>query len=133
MLSPKKVIEIASKWQNAASTKRRSRRRICLSSSTTNGSSPPSSCDGYQRRKFQVSQKGHFVVYSNDNKRFVVPLQYLNHDIFKELLKMSEEEFGLPGSGPIIFPCDGVFVEYVLSLVKQVHTDSEELTFSIRK
>ncbi|KAJ9165888.1 hypothetical protein P3X46_020704 [Hevea brasiliensis] len=108
MISPKKVIEIASKWQNVASPKRRiSNEHMC---------------------KVQVVQKGHFVVYSIDKKRFVVPLHYLNHQIFKELFKMSEEEFGLPGTGPIILPCDAVFMEYVISLVKQHASEESFIT-----
>ena len=31
---------------------------------------------------------------------------------------MSEEEFGLPGNGPITLPCDAVFMEYALSLIQ---------------
>ncbi|KDP36840.1 hypothetical protein JCGZ_08131 [Jatropha curcas] len=119
MINPKKVIEIASKWQNAASLKRRRRssRGICLPTNHTGSSE--------NKCKVQVAQKGHFVVYSIDKKRFVVPLYYLNHSIFKELFKMSEEEFGLPGTGPIVLPCDAVSMEYVISLVKQHFTDQE--------
>ncbi|KAA8546157.1 hypothetical protein F0562_020949 [Nyssa sinensis] len=64
--------------------------------------------------------KGHFVVYTADRRRFVIPLVYLNNDIFRELLKMSEDEYGLPSDGPIRLPCDAVFVEYAISL-KQRH------------
>ncbi|OAY22543.1 auxin-responsive protein SAUR62 [Manihot esculenta] len=102
MRSPKEVIKIAAKWQNVASSMR--------------------------KIKVQVAQKGHFVVYSNDKKRFVVPLDYLNHRIFKELFKMSEEEFGLPGKGPITFPYDAVFVEYLISLVKQHASEDSFIT-----
>lgn len=108
MISPKKIIEAARTWHNGAFLKRR---RICLSRNNVG------SCD--QKSKIQVAQKGHFVVYSIDKKRFVIPLCYLSHNIFKELFKMSEEEFGLPGAGPITLPCDAVFMEYVISLVKQ--------------
>ncbi|KAI9181161.1 hypothetical protein LWI28_012008 [Acer negundo] len=31
---------------------------------------------------------------------------------------MSEEEFGLPGNGPIMLPCDAAFMEYALSLIQ---------------
>ena len=52
-----------------------------------------------------VADKGHFVVYTTDKRRFVVPLMYLNNEIFRELLKMSEDEFELPNDGPITLPC----------------------------
>ncbi|XP_031285185.1 auxin-responsive protein SAUR68-like [Pistacia vera] len=58
--------------------------------------------------KSSVAEKGHFVVYTTDQKRFVFPLMYLNNDIFLELLKVSEEEFGLSSDGPITLPCDAV-------------------------
>ncbi|KAF3446871.1 hypothetical protein FNV43_RR12051 [Rhamnella rubrinervis] len=65
------------------------------------------------------AHKGHFVVYSADNKRFVVPLTYLKCNIFRELLRMSEEEFGLPRDGPITLPCDAASMEYIVSLVRR--------------
>ncbi|XP_039138165.1 auxin-responsive protein SAUR68-like [Dioscorea cayenensis subsp. rotundata] len=66
-----------------------------------------------------VAEKGHFVVYTSEGKRFMVPLAYLNNNIFKELLKISEEEFGLPSDGPITLPCDAVSMEYVLSMLRR--------------
>jgi len=38
-----------------------------------------------------VADKGHFVVYTSDSKRGMVPLGYLESIIFVELLKMSED------------------------------------------
>ncbi|KAE8057344.1 hypothetical protein FH972_014045 [Carpinus fangiana] len=64
------------------------------------------------------AQKGHFVVYTADKKRFVVPLPYLSCKIFKELFIMSEEEFGLPTDGPITLPCNAAFMECVISVVR---------------
>ena len=49
----------------------------------------------------------------------MIPLAYLDNTIFKELLKMSEEEFGLPGDGPITLPCDAQLMEYVLSMLRR--------------
>ncbi|KAF5747218.1 auxin-induced protein 10A5 [Tripterygium wilfordii] len=70
-----------------------------------------------QSRVFNNPSKGHFVVYSSDNRRFVVPLGYLKSFIFRELFKRSEEEFGLPSNGPITLPCDSTFMEYVVCLL----------------
>ncbi|KAL7237124.1 hypothetical protein ACSBR1_020234 [Camellia fascicularis] len=77
--------------------------------------------------------KGHFVVYSTDQMRFVIPLAYLHNTVFRELFKMSEEEFGLPRDGPIMFPCDAVFIHYILSLVRRgLAQDLEQaLVFSV--
>ncbi|KAJ0964011.1 hypothetical protein J5N97_029133 [Dioscorea zingiberensis] len=66
-----------------------------------------------------VAEKGHFNVYTLEGKRFMVPLAYLDNNIFKELLRISEEEFGLPCGGPITLPCDAASMDYVLSLLRR--------------
>ncbi|KAE8724753.1 putative SAUR-like auxin-responsive protein family [Hibiscus syriacus] len=63
--------------------------------------------------------KGHFVVYSVDQKRFVLPLEYLKNKIVMELFNLAEEEFGLPSDGHLILPCDANFMEYVIDLIKR--------------
>ncbi|XWS67671.1 hypothetical protein CRYUN_Cryun04dG0026000 [Craigia yunnanensis] len=45
----------------------------------------------------EVADKGHFVIYTADESRFVFPIAYLNNYIIRELFKMSVEEFGLHG------------------------------------
>ncbi|KAL8196819.1 hypothetical protein R6Q57_024473 [Mikania cordata] len=64
-------------------------------------------------------EKGHFVVYTCDGQRFVLPIGHLKSCIFRELLTMSEEEFGLSSSGPITFPCDASFMKVAANLVVQ--------------
>ncbi|KAM7470851.1 hypothetical protein LguiA_009034 [Lonicera macranthoides] len=52
--------------------------------------------------------KGHFAVYvgETDKKRLVVPLSYLNHPSFQEMLSLSEEEFGFDHPmGGVTIPC----------------------------
>ncbi|KAK4369761.1 hypothetical protein RND71_009236 [Anisodus tanguticus] len=66
-----------------------------------------------------IVSRGHFVVYTTDQKRFVVPLAYLQHEVVRQLLHMSEEEFGLPSDGPITLPCDAIFMNYIISLIKR--------------
>ncbi|XP_062165097.1 auxin-responsive protein SAUR68-like [Alnus glutinosa] len=70
------------------------------------------------KQSYRQTHKGHFVVYTADKKRFVVPLACLGSKIFKELFRMSEEEFGLPRDGPITLPCDAAFMDYVISVVR---------------
>ncbi|MBA0669304.1 hypothetical protein Goklo_029712, partial [Gossypium klotzschianum] len=74
---------------------------------------------GRRRITSSLVDNGHFVIYTIDQKRFVIPLAYLRNTIFMELLKMSEEEFGLPSDGPIIFPCDSVAMNYIVSLLRR--------------
>ncbi|KAK9129306.1 hypothetical protein Sjap_009793 [Stephania japonica] len=108
MIEAKKLMKMARKWQKAAAIGRI--RRISLRRS--NSKHAKGRCGEV------VADKGHFVVYTIDKKRFVIPLKFLSSDIFKELFRMSAEEFGLPGNGPITLPCDSVFMEYVVWLVR---------------
>ncbi|KAK8960255.1 hypothetical protein KSP40_PGU003799 [Platanthera guangdongensis] len=97
MVSSKRLIEMARKSKKMAVL---GRKRI---SSAT---------------RIVVASRGHVFIYSADKRRFKIPLAYLNSDIFRELLRMSEEEFGLPTIGPITLPFDASFLEYLLSLLK---------------
>ena len=100
MISPRKLMAMAKKWQKMAGIGRR--RKICLPRDKNNS---------------RLADKGHFVVYSMDKRRFMVPLAYLSSTIFIELLRMSEEEFGLPRDGPITLPFDSAAIEYMVSVV----------------
>ncbi|KAI3745256.1 hypothetical protein L1987_58366 [Smallanthus sonchifolius] len=74
-------------------------------------------------------EKGHFVVYTLDGQRFVFPLGHLKTYIFRELFTMSEEEFGLPSSGPITFPCDASFMNDAANLIHQPAALAKERAF----
>ena len=106
MVNPRKLIEMARKWHRVASLGRRA------STAQIDAQLDSNACST------SVADKGHFVVYTSDKKRFMVPLGYLESIIFVELLKMSEDEFGLPCDGPITLPCDAVFMDYILSLLR---------------
>ncbi|XP_004290377.1 PREDICTED: auxin-induced protein 15A-like [Fragaria vesca subsp. vesca] len=64
--------------------------------------------------------KGYFAVYVGESqkKRFVVPISYLNHPSFQDLLRQAEEEFGFDHPmGGITIPCsEHTFVELTSSL-----------------
>ncbi|XP_051134581.1 auxin-induced protein 15A-like [Andrographis paniculata] len=65
-----------------------------------------------ERRSLEVP-KGHLAVYVGENdekKRFVVPVSYLNHSSFQELLSQAEEEFGFyHPMGGLTIPCSEDF------------------------
>ncbi|KAJ0230303.1 Auxin-responsive protein SAUR64 [Hirschfeldia incana] len=102
MMNAKKLLKMAKRWQQRAALHRK---RISFQRSST---SPSSST---------AVEKGCFVVYTADKTRFAFPLSYLSNSVFQELLRISEEEFGLPISGPITLPCDSVFMEYLIKLI----------------
>lgn len=52
--------------------------------------------------------KGHFAVYVGEmeKKRYVVPISYLSHPWFQDLLRQAEEEFGYNHPmGGLTIPC----------------------------
>ncbi|KAG2705873.1 hypothetical protein I3843_05G068000 [Carya illinoinensis] len=65
--------------------------------------------------------KGHIAVYVGEiqTKRFVIPISYLNHPSFQDLLKQAEKEFGFNHPmGGLTFPCkEDAFID----LTSQLH------------
>ncbi|KAK1370399.1 Auxin-responsive protein SAUR66 [Heracleum sosnowskyi] len=118
MISPKKLIKMARKWQRKAMIRQRG---IALLGIIRNS----------DEASLSVVSKGHFVVYTADQRRFVIPLVYLKSEIFRELLKLAEEEYGLQINKPIMLPCDAVFMEYAVSLVLRNPAKDLERTLSI--
>lgn len=64
--------------------------------------------------------KGHFAVYVGESqkKRFTVPVSYLKHPSFQNLLSQAEEEFGFNHPmGGLTIPCsEQVFTDVIFSL-----------------
>ncbi|WCJ44355.1 SAUR-like auxin-responsive protein family [Euphorbia peplus] len=85
-------------------------------------------------QKWSKRKKGHFAVYTKEGKKFLVPLCYLNHPIFRVLLEMAEEEFGTATSGPLQVPCEEEFMEYIFTLLRKnipsVQVESHHLVSS---
>ncbi|KVI04031.1 hypothetical protein Ccrd_017667 [Cynara cardunculus var. scolymus] len=92
MMTARKLVKMARKWHKEAS-------KSCCAE--------------------RMANKGHFVVYTTDHTRFVIPLWYLNTDVFKELLRMSEDEFGLPTDGPITLVCDSMLLSYLINVFER--------------
>ncbi|KAK9690666.1 hypothetical protein RND81_09G145100 [Saponaria officinalis] len=107
MISTKKLIKMARKWQKFAAA---SRRRISWP-------------------KTNVADKGHFFIYASDGKRFMIPLTFLKSEIIQQLFRMAEEEFGLTSDGPITLPCDSNLMEYALSVLERHVTEDLQRAF----
>ncbi|KAJ4835904.1 hypothetical protein Tsubulata_006167 [Turnera subulata] len=45
------------------------------------------------------------VGQGEEQQRFVIPVIYVNHPLFMQLLKEAEEEYGFEQKGPISIPC----------------------------
>ncbi|XP_033131190.1 indole-3-acetic acid-induced protein ARG7 [Brassica rapa] len=74
--------------------------------------------------KWRKRKKGYFTVYTKEGKRFVLPLDYLNHPILQVLLEMAEDEFGTTIDGPLKIPCDGSLMDHVIMLVRRSMSDN---------
>ncbi|XP_022726570.1 auxin-responsive protein SAUR61-like [Durio zibethinus] len=109
MIRNKKLDRMAKKWQKITIMRKE---RISLPG-TSNAKAIAGSVD-----ESSVAEKGHFVIYTTDQMRHVVSL-YLSNNIFVELLKLSEEEFGLSSHDPIKLPCDSALLEYIVFIVQQ--------------
>ncbi|KAH0714041.1 hypothetical protein KY290_006907 [Solanum tuberosum] len=109
IISTKKLIKMVRKWQKFAAMQRK---KISF---PRNGSD----ADICSTSASSIVEKCHFVLYTIDQVRFVIPLAYLENESIQQLLNMSEEEFGLPSGGPITLPCDSAFMDYIISLVKK--------------
>ncbi|KAK4360020.1 hypothetical protein RND71_022257 [Anisodus tanguticus] len=86
MAMPKKLIKMTRRWQKFAA---KQRKRISFPRNGINTYSCSTSSSS-------VVEKGHFV-----SKALHYSLAYLENEIIRELLNISEEEFGLPSGGPI--------------------------------
>ncbi|KAF5202889.1 Auxin-responsive protein saur21 [Thalictrum thalictroides] len=68
-----------------------------------------------------VVPKGHIAVYvgENEKRRFVVPISYLTHPSFQDLLNQAEEEFGFNHPmGGLTIPCnEDSFIELTSQLI----------------
>ncbi|XP_044984297.1 auxin-responsive protein SAUR36-like [Hordeum vulgare subsp. vulgare] len=104
MVSAKRIAQLAKKWQRVASLRRKQL--------TTTATKEAECCS------MAVAGKGCCVMYTADGRRFEVPLAYLGTLIFRELLHMSQEEFGfVSGDGRITLPCDATVMQYIMFLL----------------
>lgn len=120
MISAKRLAQMARKWQRMAALARKR-----LTSTPAKETDRSSSCS-----TSSVACKGHCVVYSADGRRFEVPLVSLDTTILRELLSMSQEEFGFTGAeGRITLPCDARVMEYAMCLLRREASDEVERAF----
>ncbi|KAK6936630.1 Small auxin-up RNA [Dillenia turbinata] len=57
------------------------------------------------------------VGQGEEQQRFVIPVIYINHPLFIQLLKEAEEEYGFDQKGPITIPCHVEEFRHVQGLI----------------
>ncbi|KAJ0663136.1 putative small auxin-up RNA [Helianthus anomalus] len=63
-------------------------------------------------------KEGHFAVIASDDeeeRRFVVPLAYLDQPSFQRLLERAAEEYGFNHEGALVVPCRPSELEWMLA------------------
>ncbi|XP_010510697.1 PREDICTED: indole-3-acetic acid-induced protein ARG7-like [Camelina sativa] len=65
-------------------------------------------------------KEGHFAViavdgYHEPTQRFVVPLMFLEHPMFRKLLERAEEEYGFDHHGALMVPCQPSHLQIILT------------------
>ncbi|KAG7568311.1 Heavy metal-associated domain HMA [Arabidopsis thaliana x Arabidopsis arenosa] len=65
-------------------------------------------------------KEGHFAViavdgYHEPTQRFVVPLMFLEHPMFRKLLEQAEEEYGFYHDGALMVPCRPSHLRMILT------------------
>ncbi|KAL3838031.1 hypothetical protein ACJIZ3_022622 [Penstemon smallii] len=63
---------------------------------------------GGGKREIRNIPKGCLAVtvgQGEELRRFIIPVMYVNHPLFMQLLKEAEEEYGFDQKGPINIPC----------------------------
>ncbi|KAI3782421.1 hypothetical protein L2E82_12466 [Cichorium intybus] len=62
---------------------------------------------------------GFFTLYiGEERQRFVVPMGYLSHPLFKMMLEKSAEEFGFGQKNGLVVPCSVNAFQEVVSVVE---------------
>ena len=75
---------------------------------------------GNKREETRDIPKGCLAVLvgqGEEQQRFVIPVIYINHPLFMELLKEAEEEYGFEQTGPIAIPCHVEEFRYVQGMI----------------
>ncbi|KAI5063940.1 hypothetical protein GOP47_0020610 [Adiantum capillus-veneris] len=69
--------------------------------------------------------KGHVAVYVDGGKeRHVVPVGYLSHPQFRELLERAESEFGFSQKGGLLLPCSLDELQHTVHHIRLHHRQS---------
>jgi SAUR family protein len=63
--------------------------------------------------------RGHFPVYVGENRtRYIVPISWLEHPQFQNLLQRAAEEYGFNHDMGLTIPCDEDVFESLISLMR---------------
>ncbi|KAK7381966.1 hypothetical protein VNO80_00556 [Phaseolus coccineus] len=112
---------------------------MCESEENNLGEAPVTNrpCPHHPQRKkvvFKDIPKGFLPIkvgQGEELEKIVMPIVYLNHPLFSQLLKEAEEEYGFDQQGTIIIPCHLKDFRYVQDLIdKEISTQHQHHVIS---
>ncbi|KGN49830.1 hypothetical protein Csa_000428 [Cucumis sativus] len=59
----------------------------------------------HHRNKVETPKGCLAILVGQEQQRFFIPVIYVNHPLFVQLLKKAEDEYGFDQKGPISIPC----------------------------
>ncbi|MCD9558918.1 hypothetical protein HAX54_016609 [Datura stramonium] len=65
------------------------------------------------------------VCVGNEEKRFVIPMDYLAHQSFQVLLREAEEEFGFQQQGVLKIPCEVSLFQNILKTIQSASSSNK--------
>jgi SAUR family protein len=80
-----------------------------------------------EERRGKVKKGWLAVRVDEDQRRFVIPIAYLYHPLFRRLLEAAREAYGYHSSGPLRLPCS---VDEFLRLRALVEPDTSSAAHS---
>ncbi|KAJ4848443.1 hypothetical protein Tsubulata_025887 [Turnera subulata] len=120
--------QILKKWRKLASASKTSSNP----NNSNNSSGGGSKSIKFLKRTLSISEnsaresstnvvpKGYLAVcVGEEQKRFIIPTEYLAHRAFHMLLREAEEEFGFQQAGVLRIPCEVDVFESILKLVEE--------------
>ncbi|KAK1620158.1 hypothetical protein QYE76_025675 [Lolium multiflorum] len=82
-----------------------------------------------EEKKWKVKKGWLAVMVDEDQRRFVIPIAYLYHPLFRRLLEAARDTYGYHSSGPLRLPCS---VDEFLRLRALVERDTHSSSSSHR-
>ncbi|XWS20598.1 hypothetical protein CRYUN_Cryun31cG0116400 [Craigia yunnanensis] len=127
--------QILKKWKRLANAPKnstnssRSSSSLHSTNSTTSGGGGGSRSIKFLKRTLSFTDvsagsgdavpKGFLAVcVGKELKRFIIPTEYLGHQVFGILLRKAEEEFGFQQEGVLKIPCEVSIFEKILNMVQ---------------
>ncbi|KAH0665829.1 hypothetical protein KY285_027035 [Solanum tuberosum] len=83
------------------------------------------------KRELKDIPKGCLAItvgQGEEQQRFVIPVIYINHPLFMQLLKEAEEEYGFDHNGPINIPCHIEEFRHVQGIIDKETTSQHQHT-----